>query len=765
MSVDVGRAVGYLELDTSNFSQGFQTALNDLKTFEDSTASIEDKLASVGGAMSSVGSTMTKSVTLPLAGIGAAFVKTTSSFDEAMSQVQATMGITAEQIANNTNGAADDMEALRNIAKEMGASTKFTASEAAEGLNYMALAGYDAQTSIKMLPTVLNLAAAGAMELGTASDVVTDVQSALGLSLDETTVLIDQMAKTASSSNTSVAQLGEALLTIGGTARFMAGGTEEVTTVLGILADNGIKASEGGTKLRNMLLKLSSPTDAGAAALSDLNVQVFDAEGNMRKFSDIFGDLENNMNDVVPLVKDYYEYLKRSSPEVVAKMAKDAGGMLDKFGINMVDNTGKLRDWNDVLEAVNETYSTGALTDEQKIQYLSDIFNTRDVAAATALMNTASERWVELEDKIVDSAGAAQQMSETQLDNLKGQLTILKSALEGLAISFGELMMPVIRSAAKWIQKLVDWMNSLDEETRKTILTVAGIVAAIGPVLLIGGKLITGVGKLISVVRTVSTVISSSGGIIAGLASPIGLIIAAVAALALAWATDFGGIREKTAQIFEKLKELFSALWGFITRLGTSIKGELEKFWAFVTELWDSNFLGIRTIVTTAVDIIETIFGGFLDLILDELQLFIDLFNGDWEAVAADLTKIWEDLVGIVTSIGSKLFEAGREIFNLLWDGLKQTWEDIKSWFSDKIDWISEKVKFWNSKVREIQNSEAYQMGGFGGSISDIPTITSTTPTTVVNNNTYTFTSPKALTPYETATQMDRAVRGLAFGR
>ena len=190
-----------------------------------------------------------------------ASVQTGMQFDSAMSQVAATMGTTVDQIGE-----------LRDFAQKMGATTAFSATQAAEALNYMALAGYDADTSMEMLPNVLNLAAAGSMDLARASDMVTDAQTALGLTTEQTSEMVDQMAKTSSKTNTSVSQLGEAMLTIGATARNLKGGTVELSTVLGVLADNGIKGAEGGTHLRNAILSLQTPTTDVAAALEKLGM-------------------------------------------------------------------------------------------------------------------------------------------------------------------------------------------------------------------------------------------------------------------------------------------------------------------------------------------------------------------------------------------------------------------------------------------------------------------------------------------------------------
>ena len=316
-------------------------------------------------------------------------IKTSMDFDSAMSQVQATL-LTDKK----------SMEELRQFAMKMGGSTKFTATEAAQALNYMALAGYDAKTSMDMLPTVLDLAAAGNFDLATASDMVTDAQTALGLSLDETRVMVDQMAKTASRSNTSVYQLGDAMLTIGGTAQFLKGGTKELTTLLGLLADNGVKAGEGGTHLRNVLLKLVDPTEDGIMVMNELGVSVFDAEGNMRSMAEFFPEL---------------------------------------------------------AEALD------GLTQEERIQKISTLFNTRDIASANALLGTSRDRWKELGDEIENSAGAAEEMAEIQLDNLEGDVTLLKSAVDNLKIAITDGptsgMREFVQVATEGIQEVTEKFN------------------------------------------------------------------------------------------------------------------------------------------------------------------------------------------------------------------------------------------------------------------------------------------------------------------
>lgn len=365
---------GKITLDSSDYESKMKGALGTASKFAKGLDTGITKLTRIG--LTAGGAAVAAVVAF-----GKASVKTGMQFDTAMSQVAATMGVTTDQIGE-----------LRDFAQEMGANTAFSATQAAEALNYMALAGYDADTSMKMLPNVLNLAAAGAMDLGRASDMLTDSQSALGLSIGETNELVDKMAKTASKSNTSVSQLGDAILTVGGTARNLRGGTTELATALGILADNGVKGADGGTALRNILLSLSAPTDVASKKMRELGVSVFDAEGNMRGLNDIFGDLDSSLS---------------------------------------------------------------ALTQEQRMEALATIFNNRDLKSATALMSNFGARWDELSGYIDDAAGAAQQMADTQLDNLNGDITLMKSALEGVKIEFSDGINPALRDATQRMTSLL----------------------------------------------------------------------------------------------------------------------------------------------------------------------------------------------------------------------------------------------------------------------------------------------------------------------
>lgn len=309
-------------------------------------------------------------------GFASASISAGMDFDAAMSQVAAT-----------SNKSVGEISDLRKFALEMGSSTSFSATQAAEALNYMALAGYGADDSMKMLPNVLNLAAAGNMDLAAASDMVTDSQSALGLSMGETKTLVDQMATASSTTNTSVAQLGEAILTVGGTAKTLSGGTTELATTIGLLADNGIKGVEGGTHLRNILLAMTPATDDAAAAWEQLGVSGYDADGNLRPLEDTFGDLAEAMD---------------------------------------------------------------GMSDEQRTKLISDMFNKTDLSAVNALLSTTSDRWDAVTEAIDNSTGSAERMKDTQLDSLAGDVTLFQSALEGAQIAISDQLTPVLRQVVEF---------------------------------------------------------------------------------------------------------------------------------------------------------------------------------------------------------------------------------------------------------------------------------------------------------------------------
>ena len=373
---------GDTKLDTSGFTKG---------------------VSSMTVAAGNLISDLTKTAATKLAGLAKSSVSVGMNFDASMSQVAATMGTTVDQIDN-----------LTKVAKEMGSTTKFTATQAADALNYLALAGYDADKAAEVLPSVLNLAAAGGMDLAYASDLVTDAMASLNIEANKQNVddFGNKLAMAASKANANVSQLGEAILTVGGTAANLKGGTTELTTALGLLANVGIKGAEGGTHLRNIILSLQSPTDEAAKKMQKLGLQVYDSQGKMRGLNDILSDLNSAMN---------------------------------------------------------------GMTQGQKDSIINQLFNKTDLAAVNGLLAAQGEQWDTLAAQIDNADGAMGQMAETQIDNLQGAMTIMSSAFEGMQLAVYDELEPTLTEAVKWgTDCLTQLTTALSEGGPEAMLSAAG---------------------------------------------------------------------------------------------------------------------------------------------------------------------------------------------------------------------------------------------------------------------------------------------------
>lgn len=745
--IDVGSAVGYLLLDTSGFKSGFRSAMDDMKTFQDESATVSDKFSAMGSALTSVGGTLTKSVTLPLVGLGATVTAVAANFETSMSKVAAIAGL-------DTTG--EEFDALSEKAKEMGATTKFSASEAADAFTYMAMAGWKTESMLDGIDGIMQLAAASGEDLATTSDIVTDALTAFGLQASDSSHFADILAAASNNANTNVFMLGESFKYVAPVAGALGYSAEDTSIALGLMANSGIKASQAGTALRTAMSNLVKPTDAMAVVMDQYGISLTDADGNMKSFMTIMTDLREKM---------------------------------------------------------------GGLDEATQAAAASTLFGKEAMSGMLAIINASDEDFNKLTNSIYNADGTAAQMAETMQDNLTGQLTILKSALEGLAISFGKILIPYLTQAVQWLTGIIDKFNSMDESTKKLIVVVGTIAAAIGPVLLIIGKLSRAIGSIISL-------IGGAGGlsaVLTALTGPIGIVIAAVAALVAAWVTDFGGIRKKTAEIFEAIKPIFTTAWEFISNL------------------WNENFLGIQDIATTMWESIELIFQMAFEVISNIFQIFAALFQGDWETawnlVKESVSQIWEtiktlfsnflniivdtlirigvrllqeakdafnkvkegfqnvwnaiktwfseavnDPVRTIKGIGTALFEAGKSIFTSLWDGMKSIWESITSWVSNAVNWVVEKVQFWKDESAKVSTGDTTGTVSVQGSyasgldyvLSDrivkvhegeaILTKQENANRTNSGGDTYNFYSPVALTPTRAAQEFKRAKQELALG-
>lgn len=395
-------------------------------------------------------------------GLGAAIgsiVSTGKEFDSAMSQVAATMGMTNDEFNQMTATVDGAQVTLRDFAQTMGATTAFSAKQAAEGLNYMALAGYSVQEAADMLPTVLNLAAAGSMDLAAASDMVTDAQSALGLSFNETTTMVDQMAKTASLTNTSVSQLGDAMLRIGATAQNLKGGTAELSAALGVLANSGIKGAEGGVHLRNMLLSLMNPGNEAAQMLQDLTGGVWDDEGNLNSLSEVFSGLNEKLSEMTQedrtkIISNLFNRTDMASAQAMLAATTDSlevyKASLATLGQESSNAALSNLAMGESLDEIAAAMMNGATAEETASRLMREFNLTQEDAQMVSkqladVLDGESNQFETLTKSIIDSEGAAKKMSETLLDNLGGDWTIFQSALEGVKIALADGLTPALR--------------------------------------------------------------------------------------------------------------------------------------------------------------------------------------------------------------------------------------------------------------------------------------------------------------------------------
>ena len=527
-----------------------------------------------------------------------AATKVGMDFEASMDQVAATMGIVGDTSDSN-------FKKLSDAAKQMGATTKYSASQSAEALNYLALAGYDTDKAISALPKVLNLAAAGGIDLAYASDLVTDSMSALGIETDQLEGFTDQMAKTSQKANTNVAQLGEAILTVGGTAKSLKGGTVELNTQLGILADNGVKGAEGGTALRNIILSLGSPTDKAAKLMKKLGLEVYDASGNMRGTNEIFKDL------------------------------------------------------NKIL---------GTMTEQERTKVLSELFNKVDLKSANALLANSGERFDELSKHIANSQGSAEEMAKTMSGNLKGAMDNFKSALEGLGIAAYEKFSEPLTNAVKFVTDGISWLvQALQSGNLDGILNNIGLALSVivGYLAAIKGyAIVSGIIAFVKPLFTALTMVKSFSGAMAILnavfmANPIGIVIgllgALVGAFVYAWNTS-ETFRNVVVGTWEAVKEAFSTVINWIKNAFTV---DWSNAFGFIGDILNSHLANVKNIFNS----VKQIFNGIIEFVKGVFtanwsrawQGVVNIFGGIMQGLGAVIKAPLNAVIGLVNSAISGL--------------------------------------------------------------------------------------------------------------
>lgn len=610
------------------------------------------KMESVGDSIAGVGKKMMPLTTV-IGGLGIAAVKTAADFDSSMSQVAAISGATG-----------DDLQALRDKAREMGEKTKFSASEAADAMTYMAMAGWKSKDMISGIDGIMSLAAASGEDLATTSDIVTDALTAFGLSAKDSGHFADILAAASSNANTNVSMMGETFKYCAPIAGALGFSAEDTAEAIGLMANAGIKSSQAGTALRTIMNNLAGDVKISGKAIGDVTIATTNADGSMRDLSDILADCRA---------------------------------------------------------------AFGNLTESEKANAAESLVGKNAMSGFLALMNAAPEDIAKLSGAIDNCDGSAEKMAATMQDNLAGQLTILKSQLQELAISFGEILMPAIRSIVSKIQDFVDKLNGMDEGTKQAIVKIGLLVAAIGPLLIVIGNVISKTGTALRAFSSLGKGVlklsynfqngiglaGKLGTALGGISAPVLAVVAVIGTLVAAfmhlWNTN-DGFREAIIGTWNKIKETVSGFCqGIVDRLNALgfefkdildvLKTAWDAFCSLLAPVFEGVFNNIANILSTVTGVIT----GILDV-------FIGIFTGNWSQAWTGVKEIFSSIWNGISSFFSNILNVIKGIADVVlgWFGTSwnEVWTNVKTFFENIWNGIASFFKgIWDGICNTVQTA------------------------------------------------------------
>ncbi len=620
-------------VETEQELKRLEEQANQSATAMQKIAATGEQLKNIGGNIESAGKKLLP-VTATVTALGTASVKTAADFEAAMSKVAAVSG-----------ASASEMEALTEKAREMGSKTKFSASEAAEAMNYMAMAGWKTEDMLSGIEGVMNLAAASGEDLATTSDIVTDALTAFGLTAQASGHFADVLAAASSNANTNVSMMGETFKYCAPIAGSLGFSVEDTAEAIGLMANAGIKSTQAGTSLRTIMTNLSGEVKICGDSIGEVTIATSNADGTMRDLSDILADCR---------------------------------------------------------------VAFAGLSESEKAVAAESLVGKNAMSGFLALMNAGEGDINKLSGAIDNCDGAAQNMADTMNDNLEGQLTILKSALEELAISFGQLLIPALREVVQWLQGFIGFLNSLPEGVKKTIMVIALVAAALGPVLIIVGKVISAIGTIMTIVPKVAGVINVVKGAFAALnatmlANPIVLIIAAIAALVAAFIylwNNCDGFRQFWIDLWENIKQIAVAVWEglktFFTAAWQAISTTAQTIWNGIKNFFSALWEGIKTIFTTVLNVIKTIvttyFNVYKTIITTVFNAIKTVITTILNAIKTVITTVWNTIKTVFTTVLNTIKSVVSGAFNAMWTGIKNTISGIvntiRTGFNNAVNFI-----------------------------------------------------------------------------
>ena len=566
----------------------------DATRLESTLKRTKQKLRTAGVAMAATGAALLAPIALG--------VKTFASYEQEMAKVQAVSGATTEQFT-----------ALDAIAREMGRTTVFTANQSAEALAFMSMAGLEARESIAALPDVLNLAAAGQLELGQSADIVTNVMAGYGIAAEDVTRAVDVLTKGFTSANTDLSQLGEAFKMGGPVAKAAGLNFEEVAAALSLMGNAGFQGSLAGTALRGAITRLLNPTD-------------------------------------------------------------EARALLERYGVTVLDSTGKMRP----LVEIMQDFERDGLTAADAMA----IFGQRAGPALLALLEQGSEGLRELTTEMENAGGTAEDIARTQLDTFNGQMTLMKSALEGVFIEIGKALIPALRGLLDTITPIIAKVADWAERNPKLTKTLVLIAAALGTFLLVMGAVTLAISAAIPAVMLLVTAMIA-------LVGPIGVAIAIIGALGVAavllwrnwdrvtgWlSTAWDKVVAAVQWAHDRVVDFFRSMWQAIPDLiRQPLESLMEVLWSLPSRISDA----LASIPGKFSDVFENAFKGAISWIakgrlLMALQQFPpqvgdaisgipDIFETTFRAAHDKAGQTLDSMLANVRSFGTGAASVGQDV-------------------------------------------------------------------------------------------------------
>lgn len=621
-------------VDTKSLDKG-------LEGVAEKTNSSMQRLARTGEQLTSVGKSMTMGVTTPIVGMGAAVLKTAGDFEAGMNRVRAVSGATGAEF-----------EQLEALAMELGRTTQFSASEAADAMGFLAMAGMETDEIMGALPHTLNLAAAGALELGDAADIVTNIMSGYGMEVEDLARVNDVLAKTFTSTNTDLNMLGYSFKYVGPVAASAGLQFEEVSAAIGLLGNAGIQGEQAGTVLRGAISRLIKPTGEVQETLERLGVEVQDSAGKMLPLADILRQLE--------------------------EAGADTADMITIFGVEAGPGM-------------------------------------------QALLDQGHEALTSLTTELENAGGTAEEIASVQMEGLNGALKTLESAMEGLALAVANSGLLEWVTAA--VQKVAEWVQELGEtnpELLKWGTLIAAVVAAIGPLLVVAGVLISSISQIATVLKVLAPIFRAAAAAkmlfnAALWASPITWIILAIIALIaviVLCIVYWDEIKSAASAAWDWIVDSAKAAWDWLVNFLKSVLDWIVQLFlnwtliGLVIKHWDTIVAAFRSAMDWAKNIVNSGIQKVLGFInnLKTIPGRVGTFFRNMVTAAANqiqqliarVRRLPSQIKSAVGNLKNLLVSAGKNIIRGLINGINNMIGSLKS----KLNSVTNMIPDWKGPER-----------------------------------------------------------------